>query len=392
MEPEHKTNFEQFLYAAIGSQLVWFAPDLKACQLVRMGSKDFASNIQYIWPSDNGTTIYLALSDGGPGITGSQHHLLACSIDRSSGSIHEMGAYKTVPFRPIHLCLDKIGSHILTAYNNPSALTAHKINEDGSIGSETTRKDDKEVGIFGHQIMISPDGKTALLVCRGYDADDTNDERPGSLEIFSYGNGLLHHEKSIKPGKGYGFGARHLDFHRNAKWLYLAVERQSELCTFGIHKGKVSDTPLHRTTTLSQQMKAGIRQAASAVHLSPSGKFVYVSNRTYRSSEDLSEKTVPAGEDNIAVFKIDENSGNPTPIQHANTEGSLPRTFSIHKSGKMLVAANSEATTKINTSGTPKDLPLSLIVFEIQTNGKLQKKQKIEFSQTNKLLFWSGFL
>lgn len=392
MKTEQTTNYEQFLYAAIGSQLVWFAPNLESCELVRIGSKNFTSNIQYIWPSDQGTTIYLALSDGGPGITGSQHHLLACSIDRSNGEIHEMGTYQKVPFRPIHLCLDKMERHILTAYNNPSALTVHKIKEDGSVGTETTRKDGKEVGIFGHQIMMSPDGNSALLVCRGYDADDSNDERPGSLEVFTYHNGRLHHKKSIKPFEGYGFGARHLDFHPNAIWLYLAVERQSELCTFDISKGEFGDKPLHRRTTLSQQVKDGVRQAASAVHISPSGKFAYVSNRTYRSKKSLSGKPVPAGEDNIAVFKIDANSGNPTLIQHADTEGSLPRTFSIHKSGKMLVAANSEATKKMDSSGTPKESYLSLIVFEIQTDGKLQKKQKIEFSETNRLLFWSGFL
>ena len=123
----------------------------------------------------------------------------------------------------------------------------------------------------------------------------------------------------------------------------------------------------------------------------PSGKFVYVSNRTYPAAA-TNGRVIPNGEDNIAVFKINEISYEPSLIQSADTLGSLPRTFSIHNSGKMLVAANSEAARKINFNGKVTSLPLSLVCYKIGENGKLALKQQINFQEKDQRLFWAGFL
>ena len=96
--------------------------------------------------------------------------------------------------------------------------------------------------------------------------------------------------------------------------------------------------------------------------------------------------------DSIAVFDINEISYEPSLIQSADTLGSLPRTFSIHDSGKMLVAANSEAARKINFNGKVTSLPLSLVCYKIEENGRLTLKQQISFRDKNQLLFWAGFL
>ena len=63
--------------------------------------------------------------------------------------------------------------------------------------------------------------------------------------------------------------------------------------------------------------------AETQVH--PSGKFVYVSNR---------------GHNSIAVFTIDEQTGELTAAGHASTEGETPRNFGIDPSGRYLLAAN----------------------------------------------------
>ena len=123
----------------------------------------------------------------------------------------------------------------------------------------------------------------------------------------------------------------------------------------------------------------------------PSGKFVYVSNRTYPAAA-TNGRVIPNGEDNIAVFEINEISYEPSLIQFADTLGSLPRTFSIHNSGEILVAANSEAARKINSKGKVTSLPLSLVCYKIEENGRLTLKQQISFRDKNQLLFWAGFL
>ena len=96
--------------------------------------------------------------------------------------------------------------------------------------------------------------------------------------------------------------------------------------------------------------------------------------------------------DSIAVFEVDEISYEPSLIQSVDTLGSLPRTFSVHNSGEMLVAANSEAARKINFKGKVTSLPLSLVCYKIEENGRLTLKQQISFRDKNQLLFWAGFL
>ena len=381
----------QYLYASIGTQFSWFLPDLTTHKLDFISSKDFDSNIQYVWAHPQKEIIYLALSDGGPGKKGSYHSILACSIDRNTGEPSVLGPKQRVPYRPIHLSTDERGENLFTAYNNPSSLSVHKIEANGNIGDTRIQLSKDQAGIFGHQVRITPDEKTAILVCRGYDATDTTSEQPGCLKIFDLTDGELWATKTISPFDGLGFGARHLDFHPSGHCFYLALERQSELHTFKIAEEGISDHPLFTASTLSKPLQSGVRQANSAVHVHPSGKFVYVSNRTYPVAP-TNGRAIPNGEDNIAVFEINEISYEPSLIQSADTLGSLPRTFSIHNSGKMLVAANSEAARKINFNGKVTSLPLSLVCYEIGENGKLALKQQINFQDKDQLLFWAGFL
>ena len=66
------------------------------------------------------------------------------------------------------------------------------------------------------------------------------------------------------------------------------------------------------------------------VHLSPSGKFLYGSNR---------------GHDSIVVFAVNENTGRLAYLEHASTGGKTPRNFTIDPTGKFLLAANQHSDT-----------------------------------------------
>jgi Lactonase, 7-bladed beta-propeller len=47
-----------------------------------------------------------------------------------------------------------------------------------------------------------------------------------------------------------------------------------------------------------------------------------------------------AGESNIAVFAINQRSGEPTAIQHANIRAAHPRTFGLETGARLLVAGS----------------------------------------------------
>ena len=66
------------------------------------------------------------------------------------------------------------------------------------------------------------------------------------------------------------------------------------------------------------------------VHVSPSGKFVYGSNR---------------GHDSIVIFAVDERTGQLTLVGHESTQGEIPRNFAIDPTGSLLLAANQSSST-----------------------------------------------
>jgi 6-phosphogluconolactonase len=392
LETTNTTEANPNFYAAVGTNLMHFVADTEKTTLHKKATVNLSLNIQYIWRHPKAPIIYIALSNGGPDRKGTIHKLMSYALDKKTGVLKKLLNSSPLRFRPLHISIDKINEHILVAYNNPSAISVHKIEGNGSIGQEVEQDTNLDVGIFGHQIMAAPDGGTVILVCRGYDANTKQDEQPGALKVFKYADGKLKFDTSIEPEGGFGFGARHLDFHHNGKWIYLGVERQSELHLFKIKNGSIDKISTYKTSTLSKPVPINVRQAVSAVHIHPSGNFVYVSNRTYGLNNKETGAVIPYGEDNIAVFEIDNETGKTKLIQHISTTGSLPRTFSIDPSGKMLIAANSENAKKMTPENKLESLPLSLAIYEIQPNGLLDIKGTVEFPEQNQLLFWSGFL
>ena len=161
----------------------------------------------------------------------------------------------------------------------------------------------------------------------------------------------------------------------------------------------MSDKKMHAVAPLQRHLVAGAFiyslhcwRLQDSGHVHPSGNFVYISNRTYASNKHQADNAIPYGEDNIAVLKINGHSGKVTPIQHCDTNGSLPRTFSIDPSGQILIAANSENANKATKLGQVKQLPISLNLFIIGLDGRLQQNGNIVFQGNNQSLFWAGFL
>ena len=384
----HISNF----YAAIGDQLIHFNANIDTAKLKQNASVRFGLNIQYVWRHPNLSIIYLALSNGGPGNKGTKHQLCACSLNTKDGTIEDIINSVTLPYRPLHLSIDRQKKHVLVAYNDPCFISVHQLETNGAISSRIKQDINLDEGMFGHQIMATPDGKEVIFVCRGFDALNGQPERPGALKFFDYEDGKLSFKNSIAPNHGIGFGARHLDFHQNKNWVYLAVERQSEIHFLRINGDATNKIIEQKVSTLAHDVQPGVRQAASAIHIHPNGNFVYVSNRAYLAKKCSPEQIIPKGEDNIAVFKINRETGTVNLIDSVDTNGSLPRTFSIDPSGRLLIAANSESARKRNKLGQVVDLPVSLSLFKIDGDGKLEQTENLAFPNDDQLLFWAGFL
>jgi len=379
-------------YASIGPELTLYDIDVEGAALAKRGTVTLPANIQYVWPHPSRRYLYAVSSNGGPGgLVGDTHRANALIVDPATGALRLHGAAVALPSRPIHASLDASGAFLLTAYNSPSHVTVHRLNADGTIGAEVAQPQRLDTGIYAHQILAAPGNATALLVTRGNDAKPDKAEDPGAIKTFGFANGVLSNLASIAPGNGLGFGPRHLDFHPSRPWVFVSIERQNKLCVYTLDAGTgLSRTPLFVRDTLVDP-RPKVRQAAGAIHVHPSGRFVYVTNRASDLVESNGTKVVVNGENNIAVFAIDQATGEPTLIQNADGNAYELRTFGIEPSGRLLVAASIKPVPVRGADGI-KTVPARLGVFHIGGDGLLTLKRQYDVDTGAATQFWSGMV
>jgi 6-phosphogluconolactonase len=375
-------------YAAVGSVLGVYDIDVDSAALAHRGAVTLPANVQYAWPHPSRRYLYVASSNGGPRVAGDRHFATALAIDPASGDLRPHGEPAALPSRPIHLSVDRRGEYLLTAYNNPSHITVHRLNADGSIGALVTQPEKLDAGIYAHQVLATPSNRVVTLVARGNDATTVKAEDPGAIKTFAFDNGVLRNLATIAPGTGLGFGPRHLDFHPTKPWVFVSIERQNKLYVYELDSVTgLKREPLFIKDTLSRAPE--MRQAAATIHIHPSGRFVYVTNRASDLSRFDGQPAVVGGQNDVAVFSIDQTTGEPTLIQNADGHAIELRTFGIDPSGRMLVAA-SIAAAPVREGDRILQIPAALSVFRIGDDGKLTFVRKYDIDTGAGRQFWTG--
>jgi 6-phosphogluconolactonase (cycloisomerase 2 family) len=356
------------LYASVGAELTHYDVDVEGAALTRRETVTLPANVQYVWPHASRRYLYAATSDSAPGTgpAGNTHHVTALRIDPASGALAAHGTPIALPTRPVHMSTDIPSQFILVAFNNPSGLRVYRVNADGTPGEEVTQPGPLDFGIFGHQVRATPDNRQVILVCRGHDAADGKAEEPGALKVFDFKDGVLDNGVSVAPNGGYGFGPRHLDFHPSKPWVYVSLERQNALDMFELTNGALSPTPRYRKNTLG--VAPVVRQAVGTVHVHPNGRAVYVANRAANAD----------GENSIAVYTIDQTTGEPHLIEHMDSHGVHPRTFHIDPSGQLMAVAHITGA--------------KLSLFHIGGDGGLHFARAYDINVGPRTMWWMGMV
>jgi 6-phosphogluconolactonase len=386
------------LYSGVGTDLTHFDVDVNAGTLERRGTVRMPGGIQYAWPHPSRRYLYVSSSTGGPGFSGNEHNLAAFHV-APTGELTPNGDMIKLRWRPIHTSVDLNGEYVLVAYNFPAGVTVHSIKGDGSLGDEVVQPDNLEKGIYFHQTRTTPGNRTVLVVARGNNAEGGKPEDPGSLHVYGFSNGVLSNLRKIQPNGGYGFGPRHLDIHPTQPWVYVSIERQNKLIVYKLlPDGDLAPDPLFTKDTLADPAHPFPVQSAGPIHIHPNGRFVYLGNRSGVANsagpgvEDVDGvKVFAGGESNIAVFSIDQATGEPTAIQHADIQAAHPRTFSLDTSGKMLVVG-SLAPTAVRRDGKVVIIPAGLSVFKVRSDGKLDFIRKYDLDVGKLTQWWCGMI
>jgi 6-phosphogluconolactonase (cycloisomerase 2 family) len=380
------------LYANVGPLLTHYDVDVDGAALSARDSVTLPASVQYCWPHRNRRYLYVASSDSAAGIVqrGAEHHVTAFRIDPTSGALTRVGDPMRLPVRPIHMSLDNESRHLLVAFNSPSSLRVYRVRDDFTPGEEVLQAA-MDTGIYAHQVRVTPDGRHVVLVTRGNEGTAQRPEDPGALMVFDYDKGILANQYKIAPNGGHGYGPRHLDFHPTRPWMYVSIETQNQLHTHRLEAGKPRPDVLFNKTTLLEPGNIRSRQAASTVHVHPNGRFVYGANRSQDVVDFKGKKVYKGGENSIVVYAINQETGEPTAIQHIETQKFHPRTFHIDPGGRLLVVQHN-LPVDVRDGENVRTVPAGLSVFRIGADGRLTLARTYDIDVRDTTMWWMGMV
>ena len=252
----------------------------------------------------------------------------AFSINQKTGGLRFLNQQSSQGAGPCHVSVDKAGRFVLVANYDGGSVAVLPVRRDGSLGAATdvdqhhgsSVNRERQEGPHAHCIIPDAANRYAFVADLGLD----------KIMIYHFDSekGKLTPNREpwvqVKPGAG----PRHLTFHPNGRHAYVINELDSTITAFAYH---AAGGTLRETQTVSALPRgySGTNTAAE-VRVSPSGKFLYGSNR---------------GHDSIVVFKIEERTGKLTYVEHVSTGGKTPRNFTIDPTGTFLLAANQDSGT-----------------------------------------------
>ena len=268
---------------------------------------------------------YSIQADGGPGPLAvdpdekylylsrrTAREISAYSINAGTGGLSLLGSV-SVDADACYVSTDRNGRFLLSASYGGGVAAVHAIREDGTLGDspvQTVRTQPK-----AHFILTDPSNRLAFLPHVGESNTIIGfrfDEDEGTLHEVS----RTSHEANVGP--------RHLVFHPDLQMVYVSNEQGSSVTAYALDACEGVLEPLQTLSTLPEGFSG--ENTCAQIHIHPSGRFLYVSNR---------------GHDSIACFAVD-HSGCLTVIGVQPTEP-VPRAFGIDPTGHFLYAGGQES-------------------------------------------------
>ena len=380
------------LYSAVDDELTHYEVDAAEAALVKRATVKTPSLVQYAWPHPSRRYLYVTTSNRGTGLKGDRNHVSAYRIDAQSGALQPHGEPKPLPYRAVHMCVHPSGRYTINAHNLPkSGMTVHRIESDGTLGEEVPQRETLTYGPYPHQVMMTPSGRTTVLVDRGNSPHDGKPEDPGALRSFAFQDGVLSAPHVVAPNGGYGFGPRHVDFHQTKPWLFVSDERHSRLYMFRTPGDRIEDAPAFTLDTLADRAGIKPRQLAGTIHVHPKGTHVYVANRADYKIDFNGRQAFGGGENTVTVFRIDQSTGEPVVVQHADLHAYHVRTFAFDPDGRIMVAASIKPMPVRDGDGV-RVVPAALSVFRVADDGTLTFVRTYDVETGERTHYWMGIV
>ena len=260
----------------------------------------------------------------------------AFSIDGRRGKLGLLNQVASGGAGPCYIALDKSGKFALIANYSTGNVAVLPISGDGRLQeASSVVKDEGALGPnearqekpHAHWVETTARNRFAYVADLGLDrvliykfdatkgilsAGGTAANASGKSDFFS---------AHLAPGTG----PRHVAFSADGNFMFVLGELDSTVTVFA-NDGKETYRAIQKISVLPAGFVG--KNAAAEIAIHPDGKTLYASNR---------------GDDSIAVFSIDRESGKLTFVQRVPSGGKVPRHFAIDPSGKRLLVANQDS-------------------------------------------------
>ncbi len=260
------------------------------------------------------------------------------SIDRGTGALTQVATSPLAESFP-YISLDKTGHYLLGASYGGHVVSVNAIGSDGRVAAEPLQV--IPVGRNAHSIRVDESNKFVYVPTLGSDQIFlfTFDAQTGRL---SSNTPAVYMTKAMT-------GPRHFITSPDNKFVYVLSELLGTVTTFSLDSKTGLLTEVSSASGLPPDTKLGPGAPRGAIggpnappprntdndiwaadiHMTPNGKFMYISERTSNS---------------LAALGVDGASGKLTYLSSAPTE-KQPRGFAIDPKGKFLVATGEKSDT-----------------------------------------------
>ena len=289
-------------------------------------------NPQFISFDREGRFLYSAHGDG--------TEIGAYAIDRQTGELRPLNTQPTDGRNAPALLPDPSNRYMVMAHG--PGMAVFPINGDGSLAPHSDalvppgepgphRKGQNSP--HPHHVLFDPGGRFLVAPDKGVD-------RVHIYRLDAASGKLVANDPPCAVSRS-GAGPRHVAFHPARPYAYVVNELDSTVTAYHWDAARGALKPLQIIPTLPTTYTGN--NTGSEIAVSPSGNFVYASNR---------------GHDSIAIFAVDAASGMLDPVGWEPTRGKTPRFFTLDAGGNRLYAANLGSH--------------SIVVFRVdQASGKL---------------------
>lgn len=293
----------------------------------------------YLATHPNGEYLYTTNRTSGGVVT-------AFRIDHDSGELSQLNRQSSGGKGPCYISVDPAGRYAFVANYDAGCVSVLPLTDDGRLGEPSdvvfhegsSVHPERQTRPHPHCIVPGPRGQFVYVPDLGTDR----------IVVYRLDaeQGLLRPENHLDVAASAGAGPRHLAFDAAGEFAYLVNELDSTLVAFAYDEetGALewvdaastvptdADTNTNTTADADADTTADADNSCADVHVHPSNRWVYASNR---------------GHDSIAVFEGVESGGELRLVGNESSGGGNPRDFVLDPSGRTLLAENRDSGTLV---------------------------------------------